>query len=503
MATLVTRDRVDNGGSGVLTTRPGHVEVARFPTFKRWATGTPGQFRVAGSLAQIHYPAAGPWEPWDAANLDACPEVDLRATLSSRAGVALSMAACAFTVDFGDDYSLTVARGGASVTFRPLGLAWVNTASQRQVIARPTLGLTPVIDEDGWWVRDAFGPGLDWGVRLWSHQLCPVVRIANAAALLGPATRPTIALAGLRLAKILSVGWSGGVPGLFTGTVLDADANLAIPGGEADEKSVDPAPFALEHPRGPALWALDAEAWEESGERRWGLERRWLRYAGRTILVVGMKASDLQEAAGPIVFDTTMATQTDTVDALRQYGATDNFVQTLLQVGCVIPPGSGSTYRDSSGMKFTPPLDQGVTINTASITVTDYGAQSNNTVNSKLRCEATDNAADFSTKANWDARFPSGVAAHTVNWDGIGAFSTGNTHQTPDIASCLQDVVSRSGWVSGNGMVIFWDDYDGRSTASSYVYRMARGIVDGSSTAPKLDATYTGPPTFVQQVILL
>ena len=96
--------------------------------------------------------------------------------------------------------------------------------------------------------------------------------------------------------------------------------------------------------------------------------------------------------------------------------------------------------------------------------------------------QAADNAATFLTTANSISSRPRTAA--TVGWAPAPwtiANEAGPNQRTPNLASIVQEITNRSGWVSGNAMV-FVITGTGCRTASSY---------DLSPTvAPRLVITY-------------
>ena len=72
-----------------------------------------------------------------------------------------------------------------------------------------------------------------------------------------------------------------------------------------------------------------------------------------------------------------------------------------------------------------------------------------------------------------------------VDWTDISAWnSTGVSHNSPDISNVIQEIVGRSGWASGNDIVIIISG-SGKRVAESY---------DGSGTEPKIHIEYSVEP---------
>lgn len=155
--------------------------------------------------------------------------------------------------------------------------------------------------------------------------------------------------------------------------------------------------------------------------------------------------------------------------------------------------------KQGGGMRFlNVALPQGANITTAYLTFRASASASNNIVKSNLTGEAIDNASTFSTLANYQARrgTAAGGASNAnltsayVNWDSIGAWTSGSDYNSPEIKTIIQEIVNRAGWASGNAMVIFFDDHLARGTQSSGVYRYATSYDVNSSFAPLLHIEY-------------
>jgi uncharacterized protein YegP (UPF0339 family) len=143
--------------------------------------------------------------------------------------------------------------------------------------------------------------------------------------------------------------------------------------------------------------------------------------------------------------------------------------------------------QQTVGMRFNgAAIPQGATVTSASIQfqVDETGSQATSLT---IQAEAADNAATFvSSSGNISSR-PRTVAA--VQWSPAAWNSTGEVgpdQQTPDLSEVIQEVVNRSGWTSGNSLVIIITG-TGKRVADSY---------DGDPNgAPLLHVEFsTGPP---------
>lgn len=133
-----------------------------------------------------------------------------------------------------------------------------------------------------------------------------------------------------------------------------------------------------------------------------------------------------------------------------------------------------------SGMRFlNVTIPQGATITAATLdiylTSTSYDDPDVN-----IRGEDADNPGTFtSTTNNISNR---AMTTATVNW--IASTLGTGTKTSPDISSIVQEIVDRSGWASGNAMVIF---INGNNSASLLRWSSA----DGANPTPTLTVTYS------------
>lgn len=150
----------------------------------------------------------------------------------------------------------------------------------------------------------------------------------------------------------------------------------------------------------------------------------------------------------------------------------------------------GAAYdRNGFGMRFqNVTIPKGATITTAYLTFKANTYLSADTCKTRISAEAVNDAPTFADDA---AAFDARAANHTtaqVDWDAIGPWTAETNYNSPEIKTVIQEIVNRAGWASGNGLVIFWDDFDERSTVEAF-----RGAwsYDHGSDAPKLHIEYT------------
>jgi hypothetical protein len=160
---------------------------------------------------------------------------------------------------------------------------------------------------------------------------------------------------------------------------------------------------------------------------------------------------------------------------------------------------SGS-IKNGGGMRFQNiAVPQGATIDTATVIFVCALSNSYTTANTRFTGEDADDAAAFSDLADYQARRGTvvggannnNITSAQVDWDNIATWVAGTSYPSPELKSIVQEIVNRTGWASGNDMVIFWDDHDGRSTETNYSYRIAASYDHATYDPPKLHIEYT------------
>lgn len=495
---------IDLDDSGVLQPQEGEALHSRHRGAVRYKVSDNPDgsttYRIGATVGPLHYSPdrnvldyeadvdeATPWEPID---LDLLPVTGK--------GWQWGMEANGYQVRIWTRYGLWAPyaarflRGGEWVQLAPLELRYENAAGEKQTISKPVTGLRPTIDNEAHTCRwvDAFGPGLHWQYNLSPDRFFKTVTVDSLDAL----PVPTIGEEGLRLTVLVALAWSGQADNGFGGETDVSVLASSEPTAEPEEDVIDWSAFAVLRPEDAraALWMHEPRSWDAEGTdipMRYQLRR----YGSRMVGAFSVAVDDLaQVAAWPVCVDTAITEE--------QVGASNNDVwmygiqgtQFLLsndeaRVGYY----DASNYRATVGQRFTTiPIAQGSTIDTAALSVKASGNWTSANCKARLRCENTDNAAVFSTRANWDGRFPTGATA-TVDWD-FGSWTSGSWVQSPDIASCVGTVIARAGWTSDNALVIFLDDNDDRSAhTSENVRRFWLWDYTGNVSGPKFNATYT------------
>lgn len=124
-------------------------------------------------------------------------------------------------------------------------------------------------------------------------------------------------------------------------------------------------------------------------------------------------------------------------------------------------------------------------------------AADSNTENTDLTIfgQDSDNTSQFSGSSSMSGR-PKTSAS--VTWHNIPNWTQNQDYQTPNLASIIQEIVDRSGWSSGNSMVIMLrsDDSNGKRMVVAHDYGSG-GDDDGgggSTNAPLLHIEYASGP---------
>ncbi|MBA7652057.1 hypothetical protein ES703_59886 [subsurface metagenome] len=104
-------------------------------------------------------------------------------------------------------------------------------------------------------------------------------------------------------------------------------------------------------------------------------------------------------------------------------------------------------------------------------------------VKTRIRGEKNDSPIAFSNYADYDARTRTTAV---VDWDDIATWVLGTLYSSPDIKTIIKEIVALAGWVSGNPLVIFWDDHEARTATDIARLRRGRDWNHGLRTPPML-----------------
>lgn len=188
----------------------------------------------------------------------------------------------------------------------------------------------------------------------------------------------------------------------------------------------------------------------------------------------------LKTAAYPVTIDPTTTVQVNAGanDGQSGYSFTTNG-----------QPISVGYINQSEGIyaRFTNvAVPQGATVNSAKI---QYHADScYGSPTTRIFFNAADNATNPTSSANYNAK---AVTSAYVDW-AISGWTNGTWYDSPDIKTVVQEVVNRSGWASGNAMMLLHKNNG--STSGNYARLHSYEFI-GNTNAPKLVIEYTAGGT--------
>jgi len=168
-------------------------------------------------------------------------------------------------------------------------------------------------------------------------------------------------------------------------------------------------------------------------------------------------------------------------------GSGSDDAEETISSGSISTAGSQFDMRASqvNGLRFSNiQIPQGATILEANLTFT---TRSTDTGASTLRFsnQAHDDAPAFSNNNKDISNRTKGVS---VDWDPVDWDTVGQTDTTPDLATLVQDVVNRAGWMGGNSLVIIQEHISGAR-------RRAYTVNGSAANAPVLRIKFNGSLT--------
>lgn len=156
----------------------------------------------------------------------------------------------------------------------------------------------------------------------------------------------------------------------------------------------------------------------------------------------------------------------------------DGAAITIAGISLIMGNIGGAGY--TTGVRFrNVTIPQGETIIYAFVLFEAGATRAATTVNLTIQGEDTDDAAAFSTHANFTGRTRTTAS---VAWNGIGTWTLGQFYESPGITTIIQEIVDRAGWASGNDLVVFFAN----NASSANAYREAVAHDDPTENAPIL-----------------
>ena len=200
---------------------------------------------------------------------------------------------------------------------------------------------------------------------------------------------------------------------------------------------------------------------------------------------------DLTNKKFPIEIDPTFQISASTDDCYRVTNSNDlfgtGFVGFMVGYDTVTEQDYGSAAR-FLGLN----IPSGSTIDGCVLIVTARVNRANNDVNTRIRCEKTGTPATFSTSGNFDGRT---WTTAEVNWDTIAAWTDGVEYTSPEIKTCVQEIIDVPSSITD--LSVLWDDFEERSTQVDTTTRVGQSYNGASGEAPQLTITFTPPPIVV------
>ncbi|GAI44981.1 unnamed protein product, partial [marine sediment metagenome] len=136
-------------------------------------------------------------------------------------------------------------------------------------------------------------------------------------------------------------------------------------------------------------------------------------------------------------------------------------------------------------------IPPGQVIKNAYITYYAWGTRDGEDCNGHIYGEKALTPTPFSTWDDFDAR---PKTSNRVPWDKIPPWKDLGVYQTPNIAPVIQEIISQPGWVSGNPIALFIDDFEDRSSHVTLANRHAWAYYEHFEWTPVLTIEY-GPET--------
>lgn len=238
----------------------------------------------------------------------------------------------------------------------------------------------------------------------------------------------------------------------------------------------------------PLGWAshedLDPEDWVP-------IRSRFFKKDGNHWLIFGAKVTSLNSMpTGTITLDPSTDEYPEANSDCCARRLWVNLWMFEADTGVKVGETSVTKKQYGSGMRFVNiAIPKGSTINVGThITLEARDTDSGDSCRSRIEVEDVDNAPTFvDNSGTFFDRYTNTVGQ--ISWDGIAHWTDGLTYDTPEMQTTIAAIIeTRAGWVSGNSIVIFWEDFEERSDTGDKM-RVAHSFRSG--TAPELTIVYT------------
>ncbi len=398
--------------------------------------------------------------------------------------------------DFTTDQIIELEKQGEVIQLQPTALEWTNDLDQVQLISMPqstipvvtnlVIDLLPAVGVPSlqgtirW--SNAYGPGIDFQWKCQPTKLTKIIEISSLNDLSVPEQ------------YILE----GGNPVLRVNLVFnppDEDSVSIVVDGRvwSQQDSIQTFNTIEFWKAGEILWGFMPLRYWGSGqdETNEGQSIATLEKRGNKLYIsVRVPYSWLQSAVYPVFIDTDVNAQVgaDTDDAYRRLSPSAFYLNNQLRAGT-----SNMDFKYGSGMRFTNiTIPQAIVIDGANLILTSgSGNPTGAIVNTRISAEDVDDAPTFADNAaafdtRWTAR-----TTERIDWDAIPVWTLDIEYTSPEIKTVIQEIVDRIGWASGQDIVLFWEDFEDRSTHNANTYRNSWSYDESPAKAPKLHIEYT------------
>ncbi len=206
----------------------------------------------------------------------------------------------------------------------------------------------------------------------------------------------------------------------------------------------------------------------------------------------------------PVRIDPTWQVGASTDDCLRRLAPLAWSLTADSQYGGRTADAGYTQY--GGGMRFTNiTIPQGTTIlDGTKLTLRAEASRDGTVCNTRVSAEDVDDAITFADDASdFSDRWALRTTAR-VDWNNLPSWVLNTDYDSPEIKTVIKEIVDRALWVSGNDIVIFWDDFDNRSSVVSGTQIRTAYSFDSAGQVPKLVINYS-PPVLggSSQIILL
>ena len=328
------------------------------------------------------------------------------------------------------------ARSGEWVRFQPLALNWRDENGSTQQIATPQAVAAQVAGDEqdilSW--PAGYGAGRDFEWRAHPTRLQKLLTIQAASDL--PA--PTVAGGGVELELTFAFTFDASVTAFVDGVAWDRSATRTT--GSAIE---------FRDGNGETLWHFTApRAWDSEGTETTGV-MSFYRVGNVRHVAVRVPRAFVDASVFPLFVD-------PTVDVSIAEGADDVMVtvdgEFFNAIAHHVGFGTNSSDIQDGAFRFQMPADIGnASITTADLTGVATATYSSLGCHVRIRCEAADDAAQITSAADFTGR---PLTTAYTDWSPV-AFTAGAAYATPDFATAVEEVVTRSGWVTSGYVNVF------------------------------------------------